>query len=127
MDRPIRYSGCDAPLAFFYHELFHALSFYHERARPDASEIVSCKLFDCVLTIANASSAIEPMQISVATFSTKYDFNSVMNYKHRQDSWFMSNVKNRDMIGLHWSEGESSSTDFYELNMHYDCCQERKL
>ncbi|KAK3859646.1 hypothetical protein Pcinc_034259 [Petrolisthes cinctipes] len=108
-----------------YHELFHALGFYHEHNRPDRDNHVEIK-WDNILD-GSAKNFVRREWSDVELTELPYDINSVMHYSpFTFGKWyfFTPTIKSRKLGYNFWRRAKPSKMDYKKLNRLYKCRRE---
>ncbi|XP_071542855.1 astacin-like metalloprotease toxin 2 isoform X4 [Panulirus ornatus] len=105
-----------------YHELLHALGFFHEHNRPDRDKFVEIKWNN--IAEGEVENFIKRSRSIVDLTDLPYDINSVMHYSpFAFGKWYFltPTIKSREKGYNFWRSTEPSKIDYRKLNRLYKC------
>lgn len=110
-----------------YHELFHALGFYHEHNRPDRDRHIEVNWDN--IAEGSEKNFVKREMNTVELLDLPYDIDSVMHYSpftFSKWSILTPTIKSKKKGYNFWRKAEPSKTDYHKLNRLYGCKRGRR-
>ncbi|XP_063866225.1 astacin-like isoform X3 [Scylla paramamosain] len=110
-----------------YHELFHALGFYHEHNRPDRDQYIEVNWDN--IAEGSEKNFVKREMNTVELIDLPYDIDSVMHYSpftFSKWSILTPTIKSKKKGYNFWRKAEPSKTDYRKLNRLYGCKRGRR-